>query len=232
VLVFRAEKRNNCNVPAGRPSKYTPELADLICDMIAEGQSIRSICQTAGFPDRTTIRNWLEKNPEFSAKCARAWELQADWYADRQAELAEDTILGNVDASAAKVAMSAWQWLASKRAPKRYGDTQNINQRLVDEQGRDREPLTVVFVGLCPASAGGPAPACAAGGIGMSPAEIALRVAFTSFALLVALALAIKYAMGEAFCESHPRLTMWTALALVALCSVTFIAILGAVWMS
>ena len=66
----------------------------------------------------------------------------------------------------------------------------------------------------------------------MSPAEIALRVAFTSFALLVALALAIKYAMGEAFCERHARLSLLVAFALVALCSVTFLAILGAVWMS
>ena len=99
-------------------------------------------------PDRTTIRRWLGTNPDFASKCARAWELQADWYTDKQLELSADAIAGRVDPQAARVAMSAYQWVASKRHPKVYGDVHQVNQRLVDEAGRDREPLNVVFVGV------------------------------------------------------------------------------------
>jgi hypothetical protein len=147
-LFLLLDPRDNKHVPAGRPSSYTPELAELICERLADGESVRSICESAEMPDRTTVRRWLGLNADFAAKCARAWELQADWYTDKQLELSAAAIAGRVDPQAARVAMSAYQWVASKRHPKRYGDTQNINQRLVDEQGRDREPLNVVFVGV------------------------------------------------------------------------------------
>lgn len=106
----------------GRPNSYSDEIGTRICERIADGESIRRICEDEEFPHRNTVRRWLVDVPAFSAKCARAWDEQADTFTEKQTELAEKVIAGEVDPHAAKVAVSTWQWLASKRAPKRYGD--------------------------------------------------------------------------------------------------------------
>ena len=48
--------------------------------------------------------------------------MQADEFVERQNELTEKMIAGDIDAAVHRSACSTWQWLASKRAPKRYGD--------------------------------------------------------------------------------------------------------------
>lgn len=112
-----AEKRK-----VGRPSSYTPAIAAVICERLAAGESMRAICETEGIPDRKTVLRWLQSNPEFATKCARAWDMQADTLADQQLEVANQVLSGEIDPQAGKVAVSVMQWLASKRAPKRYGD--------------------------------------------------------------------------------------------------------------
>lgn len=106
----------------GRPSAYTSELAAAICDRIADGESMRKVCESEGMPGRRTVLEWLDRNEEFRTRCARARELQADALADRQLDVAGDVLLGKVDPQAGKVAISTYQWLGSKLAPKRYGD--------------------------------------------------------------------------------------------------------------
>jgi hypothetical protein len=51
-----------------RPSGYTPEIAMTICELIGDGESLRSICAGTGMPDRATVFRWLASHPDF-----RAW---------------------------------------------------------------------------------------------------------------------------------------------------------------
>lgn len=37
----------------GRPTKYTPELAERICERLSGGEPLTRICAEAGMPDRT-----------------------------------------------------------------------------------------------------------------------------------------------------------------------------------
>lgn len=110
---------------AGRPSDYTEELADEICNLLIEGQSMVKICEREGMPSRATVLRWMAKDADFATKCARARELQAD--------LMDDKILDTADAStsetaaADRVKISAYQWRASKLAPKKYGDRLDLN---------------------------------------------------------------------------------------------------------
>jgi len=127
----------------GRPSSYTPEIAAEICALVAEGQSIRQICQAEGMPGRRTILEWLERDEEFRAKCARAWDMQADALADQQLEVAAGVLAGSIDPQAGKVAISTYQWLGSKRAPKRYGDRLELAG---DKDNPIATSLTVEFV--------------------------------------------------------------------------------------
>lgn len=117
-----------------RPSDYTPEIAKLICDLIAEGQSLRKITSIGEFevdgvkitlPHRATIHEWIADNREgFGDQYARAKELSGDVYLDKITSTADQLMDGGIDPGAARVAVDAWKWTAARMAPKQYGDRQ------------------------------------------------------------------------------------------------------------
>jgi hypothetical protein len=107
----------------GRPSKYTDELATTICERIAEGESLRRICSADDMPDRKTILRWLaDERNGFAAKYAHARNLQAEAMDELIHDIGDGVLTGLYDPHAAKVALGAYQWRASKLAPKKYGD--------------------------------------------------------------------------------------------------------------
>lgn len=105
----------------GRPSIYSDELAETICDRLREGESMRRLCKDDGMPDRRTVERWMAADPEFAAKCARAREDQADLMDDRILDLADKTERSEIDPVAARVVISTLQWRAEKLKPKVYG---------------------------------------------------------------------------------------------------------------
>jgi hypothetical protein len=117
----------------GRPSIYSEKLANAICDELTEGRSLRQICASEGFPNRQSVLNWLAANEGFSAKYARAREQQADLMDDKIIEAAEACDEDNYQST--KVKIGAYQWRASKLAPKKYGDkVENIHNGSVGVQ--------------------------------------------------------------------------------------------------
>lgn len=62
----------------------------------------------------------MEADPHFAAKCARAREAQADLMDERILEVADNCTPETAQADRVKI--SAYQWRASKLAPKKYGD--------------------------------------------------------------------------------------------------------------
>jgi len=109
---------------AGRPSNYTFELGQAICEQIADGDSLRSICNDENMPNRTTVLRWLEANPEFAAIHARAREAQADVMDDKIMSTADACT--PEDANAARVKIDAYKWRAARLAPKRYGEQSKL----------------------------------------------------------------------------------------------------------
>lgn len=126
---------------AGRPSGFTQDRADEICERIAAGESLRAICAEGGMPNASTVIRWLAAGDddmvagvesEFAGFCkqyARAREQQADADADRISQLAAETLEGKHDPAAARVALDALKWSAGKRNPKKYGDRQVVEQQ-------------------------------------------------------------------------------------------------------
>lgn len=130
----------------GAPSLYSAELAQEICGHIANCISLRAIAAMEGMPTVTTIMNWLadDSKPEFLEQYARAREAQADKMAEDILAIADEECTmvradkhgskdedgqGNTevvfDATAVarnKLRVDARKWLASKMAPKKYGD--------------------------------------------------------------------------------------------------------------
>ncbi len=128
-------------MPAGRPSSYTPEIADEICRRLAGGESLRAICRDDGMPHAETIRRWLadDKHPGFRGQYARARSDQARGYAEEVVEIADT----EEDPQRARVRIDARKWVASKLLPKAYGE-----RVALEHSGPDGGPVPVTLVDL------------------------------------------------------------------------------------
>lgn len=120
-------------MPAGRPSDYTPDVAGAICDRMADGESLVSICREDAMPDRRTVYRWLDAHEEFRHKYARAVELRVEHWGDEILDIVDEsgfdaTVVDGravIDGEAigrARLRMDARKWLMSKLLPKKYGD--------------------------------------------------------------------------------------------------------------
>ena len=129
-------------------TEYTQEIANAICELIADGNSLRAICLLDDMPAKSTVFKWLAEQPTFSDQYARAREAQADSLADDILEIADD---GKRDTytdsdgnertdhdviARSRLRVDARKWLASKMAPKKYGD--KMQQEIT---GKDGAPL-------------------------------------------------------------------------------------------
>ena len=108
--------------PIGRPSVFSQELVDKICELIANGMSLRAVCSQEGMPSAFTVCKWLSENEEFSKQYARAREEQADSFADEIIDIADSVAPEAGEVAKAKLQIDARKWKASKMAPKKYGD--------------------------------------------------------------------------------------------------------------
>jgi hypothetical protein len=128
--------------PTGVHTVHSDEIVDTICERLAQGESLASICRDAGMPGRSTFMNWLLQNKHegLQDKYARAREAQADFYAEQIIEISDEESLmskhseeGEVevvfDSTAVarnRLRVDARKWYASKVAPKKYGDKQQV----------------------------------------------------------------------------------------------------------
>lgn len=103
---------------------FTQEIAEIICERIANGEGLRSICRDNAMPGRTTVLEWLNRDEaefaQFRAKYARARENQADYLDEEMQEVADAAKPDDV--RVARLRVLTMQWRASKLAPKKYGD--------------------------------------------------------------------------------------------------------------
>lgn len=109
----------------GRPSLYTEDVAAEILERLAEGESLRSICEDAGMPTRAAVHLWVLADREgFSVRYARARAIQAEVLAEEILDIADT----EPDVQRARLKIDAIKWYSSKVAPKRFGD--RITQEL------------------------------------------------------------------------------------------------------
>lgn len=131
---------------AGRPSDYTEELADRICEEISNSDvSLRQICRRAGMPNDRTVRRWLVEHEEFARKYARARESQADVIFEAMGDIESKVARRKMAPDAGRVVLWSKQWRASKLANKKYGDRQQIDHGVTESleellrQGQQRD---------------------------------------------------------------------------------------------
>jgi len=119
-MATRAKAKTPSKPKLGRPTEFRRDIANRICDGIADGKSLRTVCKSQGMPSRTTVFRWLASQPSFRSQYACAREDQAEALADDVLDTSQDK---NLDPNDRRVRVDALKWLAGKLKPKVYGDT-------------------------------------------------------------------------------------------------------------
>jgi hypothetical protein len=140
----------------GRPSDYTPELGQRICERMVEGETLRKICNDDDMPSRSTIFRWLIAHPEFQTSYKMAIELHADYWSDKAQEIADDRSADFIEKEDGKL-VPDWEnvqrsrlrvdtikWRTAKLFPKKYSDR-------VQMSGPNEQPLAAQDIPLMPA---------------------------------------------------------------------------------
>lgn len=121
----------------GRPTDYTEELADEICDTIAtSANGIPTLCKrNPHWPDMRTIFRWRRYNDSFCQKYMKAKQDQIEVLMDETIEIADDTsndyvengegkiVANNELVNRSRLRIDTRKFLATKLAPRIYGDS-------------------------------------------------------------------------------------------------------------
>lgn len=145
----------------GRPTDFCAKIADRICEELADGKSLRTICQSKGMPHRATVFRWLahKDNQMFRDQYAFAREEQAEALVDEMLDIADDArndwmekiapngkscgwVINSEAVQRSKIRLEARQWYARKMKPKKYGDriqidpSEQLTKAIVDVPAR------------------------------------------------------------------------------------------------
>jgi hypothetical protein len=101
-----------------RRSDYSLENVNRICEMVAQGMTLRQISAELGY-SLGTLLNWTTK-PEHIEQYTRARESAADIF---ETDIIEAALSAGPETAASdRVKIDALKWVAARRAPKKYGD--------------------------------------------------------------------------------------------------------------
>jgi hypothetical protein len=126
----KAEKAKRAPKAAPAKDKLTAMGIDAVCERIGDAKSLDVIATEAGVSKGTLIA-WLADYPD---QYARAREAQADKFAEDIIAIADDgrndtytddkgnVVVDNDVIARSRLRVDARKWLASKMAPKKYGE--------------------------------------------------------------------------------------------------------------
>jgi hypothetical protein len=121
---------------AGRPSVYSEEVADEICERMIEGEELVKICKDDWMPARSTVYRWMANDDVFRTRIACAREGLADHVANEIANISASCT--DATANADRVKLAALQWRASKLAPRKYSD-----KHITEISGPNGNPIEI-----------------------------------------------------------------------------------------
>ncbi len=168
----RVTKKPAIRYKTGRPSLYSKELGDYICEQLMHGRSLTSILKNdPDMPTMPTIYNWLNKNSKcfeehFLDAYINAREIQAQVFADEIKDIADDgsndtyevynektkKVEKKIDYDNIKrsqLRVESRKWLAAHLLPRKFSDKMQIT----GAEGKDlipSIPTKVVFNFISP----------------------------------------------------------------------------------
>jgi Bacteriophage Sf6, terminase small subunit-like len=119
----------------GRPSEFSIEIMTEICERMAEGKSLREICEKdPDLPARRTIMRWVKNDDSARRLYEAAQEHRMHWYADELINIAYDTSKDTIKGkdgqdicnhewiNRSRLKADTLKFLMAKLAPRTYGE--------------------------------------------------------------------------------------------------------------
>ena len=129
----------------GRPSIKTPDMLNELCQRIANGEAMSTVCESEHIASVPTVIRWLREDEDFQSDYAHAMQARGQRYGERVTQIAARVERGEIDPNAARVAIDGYKWAAARLAPKQYGD--RIETRHTGD-------ITATLVPIMPKAAG------------------------------------------------------------------------------
>ncbi|EOC1267558.1 ubiquitin carboxyl-hydrolase [Cronobacter sakazakii] len=135
----------------GRPSDYLPEVAADICSLLADGESLRKVCERQGMPNKSTVFRWLAQHEEFRDQYAKATETRADAIFEEMFDIADTVAEEAAAVGKARLRIDTRKWALARMNPKKYGDkvSQEIDHKSSDGS-MTPHPTTIQLVPVEP----------------------------------------------------------------------------------
>jgi predicted secreted protein len=116
------------------------QMVERIVEGLSAGTPLRELCRQDGMPAWRTVYDWLEADPDFATRFARAREMGFDAIAEEALEIADDgsndwmerrrkdgsteEVVNSEHVQRSKLRIETRLKLLAKWSPKRYGDKQ------------------------------------------------------------------------------------------------------------
>jgi hypothetical protein len=115
-------------------NEFQDEQFALVCERMAEGETLSAICKEADTPSRATFLRWVKNDTGRTKAYQLARQAQADFYFDQIKDLAfdssNDTVVNERGTAVCnhewvartRVKVDSLKWIASKLDPVKFGD--------------------------------------------------------------------------------------------------------------
>ena len=138
ALVQKEIKAIQGEVVLGRPSSYTQELADKICEEIASGKSMRSVSRMEGMPAMSMIFRWLREHPSFREQYTASTIERTEAFQEDVIDISDDGSddytednymegrtpgyqVNSENIQRSRLRVETRKWLMERMKPKKYG---------------------------------------------------------------------------------------------------------------
>lgn len=119
----------------GRPTDYTEDLGDLICEGVSRKTPLARLCdENDKLPNPRTVYRWLRTHKEFCHNYTRAKEDQADYLVEEALTIADNAEIEPADK---RIRVDTRKWIASRFNAKKYGDKQFVETKDTTEEITD-----------------------------------------------------------------------------------------------
>ena len=148
-------------------TRYCEEIAGEICERIAMGETLSSVCQEDRMPDKRTVWKWRKVHPKFAQDYSRARVDQMNAWADQIIHLADDAEgdfmvsipldspelekierdgvvtfkFNRKHVNRAKLMIDVRKWLMARYAPEDFGDRSAVSLAVSYDEKSDDELL-------------------------------------------------------------------------------------------
>lgn len=112
---------------AGRPSIFSFEMCEEICNRIADGENIKTILLSdEKYPNWETFRRWKNENEQLNALYVRSIQDKAEMVICEIDEISLEVRSKTIPPDVGRLLIDTLKWKAAKFYPKMFGDASKV----------------------------------------------------------------------------------------------------------